>query len=310
MLRDRGGRRVGAYQFVYDITERQRDQERLKHAEAALRQAQKMESLGQLTGGVAHDFNNLLAVFASGLQLLERNPNPSPRVFEAMRRAVARGTGLTRHLLTFSRRQPVNPESIDIAVHLRGMRALLDGSLGGHIHVDMPFAADLWPVEVDAGEMELAILNLCVNARDPMPGGGVITIAAQNVRGAAVGGDGTQKDVVQLSVADTGSGMTPEVLASSSRSSPPRTSARARASVCRRSTASPISRAAASRSTATSAPAPRRPCCCHGRYANPQTLKAALTPRVLDPHVNTLNGAATCCSSRTTRKCRRSRASW
>ena len=107
MLRDRGGRRVGAYQFVYDITERQRDQERLKHAEAALRQAQKMESLGQLTGGVAHDFNNLLAVFASGLQLLERNPNPSPRVFEAMRRAVARGTGLTRHLLTFSRRQPV-----------------------------------------------------------------------------------------------------------------------------------------------------------------------------------------------------------
>ena len=79
MLRDRGGRRVGAYQFVYDITERQRDQERLKHAEAALRQAQKMESLGQLTGGVAHDFNTLLAVFASGLQLLERTPNPSPR---------------------------------------------------------------------------------------------------------------------------------------------------------------------------------------------------------------------------------------
>ena len=106
-LRDRDGNRIGAYQFVYDVTERLRDQERLRKAEAALRQTQKMESLGQLTGGVAHDFNNLLAVFASGLQLLERTGGqpPSPRVFEAMRRAVARGTGLTRHLLAFSRRQ-------------------------------------------------------------------------------------------------------------------------------------------------------------------------------------------------------------
>ena len=213
VLRDRRGRRIGAYQFVYDVTDRLRDQERLKQAEAALRQAQKMESLGQLTGGVAHDFNNLLAVFASGLQLLERSPNPSPRVFDAMRRAVARGTGLTRHLLAFSRRQPVNPESIDIAVHLRGMRALLDGSLGGHIHVDMQFAADLWPVEVDAGEMELAILNLCVNARDAMPAGGVITIAGRNVYDVAQEGDGTQQEFVRLSVADTGSGMPPEVLA-------------------------------------------------------------------------------------------------
>ena len=212
VLRDRDGRRIGAYQFVYDVTERLRDQERLKHAEAVLRQAQKMESLGQLTGGVAHDFNNLLAVFASGLQLLERTARPSPRVFEAMRRAVARGTGLTRHLLAFSRRQPVNPESIDIAAHLRGMRALLDGSLGGHIDVDMQFAADLWPVEVDAGEMELAILNLCVNARDAMPAGGVIRISAQNVS-TALDGDGAEKEFVRLSVADTGCGMAPEVLA-------------------------------------------------------------------------------------------------
>ena len=132
VLRDRDGTRVGAYQFVYDVTERLRDQERLHHTEAALRQAQKMESLGQLTGGVAHDFNNLLAVFASGLQILERADGiPRPRVFEAMRRAIARGTGLTRHLLAFSRRHPVNPESIDIVTHLKGMRALLDGSLIG-----------------------------------------------------------------------------------------------------------------------------------------------------------------------------------
>jgi signal transduction histidine kinase len=127
-LRDRDGNRIGAYQFVYDVTERLRDQERLRRAEEALRHAQKMESLGQLTGGVAHDFNNLLAVFANGLQVLERNVSAEQRqrVFEAMRRAVARGTGLTRHLLAFSRRRPINPELIDLAAHLRGMREMLD----------------------------------------------------------------------------------------------------------------------------------------------------------------------------------------
>jgi len=209
-LRDRDGRRVGAYQFVYDVTQRLRDQERLRNAEAALRQAQKMESLGQLTGGVAHDFNNLLAVFASGLQILERNPNPSPRIFEAMRRAISRGTGLTRHLLAFSRRRPVNPESLDVAAHLAGMRTMLDGSLGGHINVTMNLAPDLWPVEVDAGEMELAILNLCVNARDAMPGGGAITITAGNTRETREGGSETE--LVSISVADTGCGMPHEVL--------------------------------------------------------------------------------------------------
>ena len=174
-LRDRDGNRIGAYQFVYDVTERLRDQERLRRAEEALRQAQKMESIGQLTGGVAHDFNNLLAVFASGLQLLERNVTPEQRqrVFEGMRRAVARGTGLTHHLLAFSRRRPVNPESIDLAAHLDGhARDARPARCGGDIHVEMKFDADLWPVEIDAGELELAMLNLCVNARDAMAGGG------------------------------------------------------------------------------------------------------------------------------------------
>ena len=174
-LRDRDGRRIGAYQFVYDVTERLRDQERLRQAEEALRQAQKMESLGQLTGGVAHDFNNLLAVFATGLQLLERSitPQQKERIFEGMRRAVARGTGLTRQLLAFSRRRPLNPESLNLSTHLSGMREMLERSLGGDIHVEMQFAPEVWPVEVDAGEMELAVLNLCVNARDAMSKGGV-----------------------------------------------------------------------------------------------------------------------------------------
>ena len=211
-LRDRDGKRIGAYQFVYDVTERLRDHERLRRAEEALRQAQKMESIGQLTGGVAHDFNNLLAVFANGLQLLERNVSPEQRqrVLEGMRRAIARGAGLTHHLLAFSRRRAVNPESIDIAAHLSGMREILDRSLSGNIHVEMKFGADLWPVEIDAGEFELTMLNLCVNARDAMAGGGTITITAENRQEA---GESAQPgDFVELSVADTGCGMPPEVL--------------------------------------------------------------------------------------------------
>jgi PAS domain S-box-containing protein len=211
-LRDRDGKRIGAYQFVYDVTERLHDQERLRHAEAALRQTQKMESIAQLTGGVAHDFNNLLSVFATGLQLLERNVTGEQRqrIFDGMRRAVARGTGLTRHLLAFSRRTPVNPESIDIASHLKGMREMLDGSLGGHIHIEMKFGEEVWPVEIDSGEMELAVLNLCLNARDAVAGGGTVTIAAENV--VIEGERGSQKQCVKLSVTDTGCGMPPEVL--------------------------------------------------------------------------------------------------
>ena len=209
-LRGRDGSRMGAYQFVYDVTERLRDQERLRHAEAALRETQKFESLGKLTGGVAHDFNNLLAVFASGVQLLERTPTPPKRVLDAMRRAVARGTGLTKHLLAFSRRSPLHPESIDVAAHLTGMRAMLDGSLGGHITVEMKFGHDLWPVEADAGEMELAILNLCVNARDAMPDGGVITVRAENV--TTTNAAGSPAEFVQLSVADTGCGIPAEIV--------------------------------------------------------------------------------------------------
>jgi len=209
-LRDRSGHQIGAYQFVYDVTERLRAQERLRTAEDALRQAQKMEALGQLTSGVAHDFNNLLAVFATALQLLERTGQPaSPRMLEAMRRAITRGTGLTRQLLAFSRRRPVNPESIDVVAQLAGMRAMLDATLGGRIEIDTRFGCAVWSVEADPGEMELAIVNLCVNARDAMPAGGFITIAAENVR---IEGEGAG-EFVRISVSDTGIGMPPDVQA-------------------------------------------------------------------------------------------------
>jgi PAS domain S-box-containing protein len=211
-LRDAAGNPIGAYQFVYDVTARLRDQDRLRRAEEALRHSQKLESLGQLTGGVAHDFNNLLAVFASGLQILERSTSDAQRqrVFDAMRRSVARGTGLTRHLLAFSRRRPVNPESIDVGTQLLGMGPMLDASLGGHIHVEMQLDDELWPIEVDAGEMELAMLNLCLNARDAMTGGGLITVTAANVPD---GDDRNHGGFVRICVSDTGSGMTPEVAA-------------------------------------------------------------------------------------------------
>ena len=209
-LRDRSGARIGAYQFVYDVTERLRAEERLRAAEDGLRQAQKMEALGQLTSGVAHDFNNLLAVFATALQLLERTGQPaSTRMLEAMRRAVTRGTGLTRQLLAFSRRSPVNAESIDVVAQLAGMRAMLDATLAERSPSTRGSAAGIWPVEADPGELELAIINLCVNARDAMPDGGFITITADNVR---IEGEGAG-EFVKISVSDTGVGMPPEVQA-------------------------------------------------------------------------------------------------
>ncbi|MDN8618793.1 PAS domain-containing sensor histidine kinase [Variovorax ginsengisoli] len=205
------GQRIGAYQFVYDVTERVRDQERLRLAQEMLRQSQKMESLGQLTGGVAHDFNNLLAVFANGLQVLERDVSAEQRqkVHASMRRAVARGSGLTRQLLSFSRRRTLNLETIDLAANLALTRDLVTRSLRGDIAVETELAPDLWPVEVDAGELELAILNLCVNARDAMPVGGAIRITANNV--SEVGEDGGIANFVRLSVEDKGCGMSPEV---------------------------------------------------------------------------------------------------
>jgi signal transduction histidine kinase len=208
-LRDRSGHQIGAYQFVYDVTERLRSEERLRSAEDALRQAQKMEALGQLTSGVAHDFNNLLAVFATALQLLERTGVAAPpRILDAMRRAVTRGTGLTRQLLAFSRRRPLNVESIDVVAQLTGMRAMLEATLGASIAIKTRVQPGTWSVEADPGELELAILNLCVNSRDAMPGGGIITITAENVLE-----DGTAGEFVRISVSDTGAGMPPAVQA-------------------------------------------------------------------------------------------------
>jgi PAS domain S-box-containing protein len=212
-LRDRDGRRIGAYQFAYDVTQRLEDEERFKQAQDELRQAQKMEVVGQLTGGVAHDFNNLLMVFSGGLRLLDRQLDPQRRqhIVDSMRQAVERGSALTRQLLAFSRRRPLEQRPVDLGRQIIGMRELLDRSLGGDVDVDISIAPDLWPVEVDPGELELAILNLCVNARDAMPAGGTISIEARNGTPNETPSDAD--DQVVVSVRDTGAGMSQDVLA-------------------------------------------------------------------------------------------------
>ena len=172
-LRDRGGSAIGAFQFVYDVTERIRDQARLAEAERQLRQTQKIEAIGQLTGGVAHDFNNLLMVILGGLSMIERpgDLQRRQRILEGMRQAAERGASLSRQLLAFARRQPLKAEPVDLRSQLAGMRDLLDRALRGDVHVRTDLANDLWTILVDPAELELVLLNLCVNARDAMPEG-------------------------------------------------------------------------------------------------------------------------------------------
>jgi len=180
--------------------------------EESLRQAQKLEAIGRLTGGVAHDFNNLLMVISGGLQMLRRRSDPDlrERLMDGMQQAANRGAGLVKQLLAFSRRQNLKPEPINIVRQIGGMRELLERSLRGDVHVKFEFADDLWTVEVDPGEFELVVLNLAVNARDAMPGGGFITVRAENCVGLNFAN--LHGDYVRVSVSDTGSGMSPDIL--------------------------------------------------------------------------------------------------
>jgi signal transduction histidine kinase/CheY-like chemotaxis protein len=212
--------------IVTDLSEQRRTSDQLRsthealllqvaereHTERLLRQSQKMEAVGQLTGGIAHDFNNLLMVIAGGLSILDRDPEPELRrkLQSGMRQAAERGATLTRQLLAFSRQKELHARPVIISRHVEGMRELLDGALGGDISVKTQFDADVWAMQVDEGELEIALLNLCVNARDAMPNGGTITIAARNRRDFAE--FQLKGDFVEVSVTDTGGGMDAETV--------------------------------------------------------------------------------------------------
>jgi DNA-binding response OmpR family regulator/nitrogen-specific signal transduction histidine kinase len=189
-------------------------------AEAALRQAQKMEAVGQLTGGVAHDFNNLLTVIIGGLDTIQRSgPQEEARIRRAAdmaRQGAQRAANLTKRLLAFSRRQPLEPKPLDLNLLVRDMTDLLHRSLGEQIELEGVLAPRLWTVEVDQNQLENAILNLALNARDAMPEGGKLTIETANTaldQGySAVDAEVIPGQYAMVSVSDTGCGMTKETL--------------------------------------------------------------------------------------------------
>ena len=209
-LRDMEGHVTRVLAAARDVTER-------NLLEARLRQAQKLEAVGQLTGGVAHDFNNLLQVVLSGLTLMERVTDPARRaqLADNVRRAAQRGGELTKRLLTVARRQSLRPERIELDAWMQdGAGALLRQALRGDIRAALRFPPDLPAVEADPAELELALLNLAVNARDAMPNGGTLTLSAEAVRCYAITDvDGLDGAFVRLSVGDTGTGMSEETQA-------------------------------------------------------------------------------------------------
>jgi len=198
-----------------DVTAEKEHEAALHQAENQLRQAQKLEAVGQLTGGVAHDFNNLLQALGGCLTMIgRRTDDPKVRpLLDAGQQAVDRGAKLVQQLMAFARPEGLRPEPLDLRDQVLAMSGLLERALRADIRLATRFAPGLWPIEADPTQFELALINLAVNARDAMPGGGALTIEAVNVILTAGGPSGLEGDFVRLSVADTGCGMAPEVLA-------------------------------------------------------------------------------------------------
>ncbi len=181
-------------------------------AERAMLQGQKLEGLGQLTGGVAHDFGNILQLLTNELELIRRRAvdDFSRQRAESALRATARGTKLTRQLLTFAKRQPLHFETVDLNARITDIAEMTRGAMG-LMTLELALAPELWPIVTDANELDSAILNLIMNARDAMPDGGVLRIVTANTQ--ATRDDGSTADFVRIDFVDTGCGMTPEVLA-------------------------------------------------------------------------------------------------
>jgi len=206
---DADGRPVGLVGFCQDVTERET-------AAAQLRQAQKMESVGQLTGGLAHDFNNLLAIIIGNLDLISddlKEGSIEKEFAGTALEAALKGSELTKQLLAFSRRQTLDPRVVELNGLVEGMAPLLRRTLGENVTVKLELTDDLWRTKLDSAQMESSLLNLVINARDAMPGGGVLTVETAN---ATVDPDNPELppgDYAVIAVSDTGSGIPPELLA-------------------------------------------------------------------------------------------------
>jgi signal transduction histidine kinase len=197
-------------QLEAEVRERERAQE-------ALRERQKLEAIGRLTGGVAHDFNNLLTVIQGNAELLNAavTADAARALVQWIDRAAERGARLTRQLLAFSRHQALRPELIDLRSRSQEITELLSRSLRGDIRIVVTLAENLWPIECDVGELELALLNVCVNSRDAMPNGGLVRIDGRNLTLPADDAPSANVvgDYVAISVTDTGTGIDPATLA-------------------------------------------------------------------------------------------------
>jgi PAS domain S-box-containing protein len=215
-IRDDAGEILGFAKITRDISERTEAQRSLELAREALFQAQKMEAIGQLTGGIAHDFNNLLMAVLGSLELVRKRLPYDPRITPLIDNAVQgaeRGAVLTQRMLAFARKQELRFEAVDLPSLVRGMMSFLERMIGPGVAVRMEFERDLPLVLTDPAQLEAAVMNLAVNARDAMPGGGRLTIQAGRRRVEVAETDLQPGDYVTLSIADTGEGMDEETIA-------------------------------------------------------------------------------------------------
>jgi PAS domain S-box-containing protein len=205
------GRLIGFAKITRDITERRESALKLERMQKQLAESQKLDALGQLTGGVAHDFNNLLMVIGGSAQVLKKyaDDEKSRRAIDAIESAARRGAALTSQLLTFARRQNVNPQTIHLRERIDAVREVLNMGVGGTVQLTTEVNRDVWPIKVDISELETALINLTINARDAMPDGGAIRISAENVR---LDDETNKGDFVVIHVSDTGSGIPPDIV--------------------------------------------------------------------------------------------------
>jgi PAS domain S-box-containing protein len=211
-IRDDDNELVGFAKITRDISERREAQQNLDKIQRQLAESQKLDALGQLTGGVAHDFNNLLMIVTGNVHILKKIAGDNPaglRAVQAIETASQRGAALTRQLLTFARRQSVNPQTVDLRARIHAVREVLDTGLGGTVQLQIDMDHDVWPVTVDPVEFETALVNLVINARDAMPDGGSVTVHAGNV---LIDDDTMNGDYVAISVQDSGVGIPPDVM--------------------------------------------------------------------------------------------------